>query len=289
MPALATDDGRVLSYRQVGEGPTLVCHGGGPGFSSLYLGRDLAGLGRDFRLIMLDPRGTGGSSRPSDPRAYALQDYVADLERLREHIGEPRMLLFGHSHGGVVTQLYAARFPERVRALILASTLARFHTEQRAAMEEAMAQRSAEPWYPDAVVALEAEQAGRFSTDEELTALVLREMPFYFASFGEAERDYLRALSDEVLNADTLRFWNDEIFESFDTRPELPAITAPTLVIYGSRDFITGPACAEEIVTGIPRAERVVVEGAGHTIFVDTPAAFRRAVTAFVERATRTG
>jgi pimeloyl-ACP methyl ester carboxylesterase len=47
MEGLETLDGRRLAYRRTGEGPVLVCHGGGPGFSSLYLG-DLAGLGDEL-------------------------------------------------------------------------------------------------------------------------------------------------------------------------------------------------------------------------------------------------
>ena len=73
MGTLRTGDGRTLTYRESGHGPLLVCHPGGPGFSSLYL-QDLGGLGDEFSLIMLDPRGTGGSERPSDSRAYRTRE-----------------------------------------------------------------------------------------------------------------------------------------------------------------------------------------------------------------------
>jgi len=73
-----TADGRKLTYRRMGTGPTMVCHPGGPGFSSSYFA-DLAGLWERFTLVMLNPRGTGGSDRPSDPRAYQIDDYVADV------------------------------------------------------------------------------------------------------------------------------------------------------------------------------------------------------------------
>jgi proline iminopeptidase len=68
MEGLTTRDGRRLAYRRKGKGPVLVCHGGGPGFSSLYLG-DVAGLGDELELVLLDPRGTGESPKPSDPHA----------------------------------------------------------------------------------------------------------------------------------------------------------------------------------------------------------------------------
>ena len=190
MEGLTTRDGRRLAYRRAGSGPLLVCHGGGPGFSSLYLG-ELAGLGDELELVLLDPRGTGDSTKPSDSRAYAIEDYVSDLEELREHLGLERMQLFGHSHGGIVAMAYAARHPERVERLILASTLARFSPEAEAAMAAAVESHADEPWYEDARAALEAESAGDFETDEELAGLTLREFPFYFARYGDDERAYL--------------------------------------------------------------------------------------------------
>ena len=82
MDGLTTADGRRLTYRRSGSGPMLVCHPGGPGFSSRYLG-DLAGLGEELELVLLDPRGTGGSDPALDPRGYAIEDYASDLEELR--------------------------------------------------------------------------------------------------------------------------------------------------------------------------------------------------------------
>ena len=192
------------------------------------------------------------------------------------------MSLLGHSHGGVVAMDYAATHPERVERLILASTLPRWATEQEAAMEAAIEACADEPWYADAKAALEAEQAGRFESDEELGELGLREFPFYFARYGDEERAYLQLLGEELPNADALLLFNREIFQTFDMRPELAKITAPTLVITGEEDFITGPPCAREIAAGIARADTVVLPGVGHFIFVEGPEAFRDAVLSFL-------
>ena len=281
MDGLTTADGRRLAYRRAGSGQTLVCHCGGPGFSSLYLG-NLAGLDEDLELVLLDPRGTGGLDRPADPRAYAVDDYADDLEELREHLGVERIDLLGHSHGGVVAMAFAARYPERVGRLILASTLARWAPEQERAMNEAMAGHADEPWYEDALAALQAEQAGDFSSDEELGELAIREFPFYFAHFGEKEQAYLDTLREETPNADTLLLFNKEIFESFDLRPELQKITAPTLVVTGELDFITGPVCAAEISAEIADVRTEILPGAGHFIFVESPEAFRQAMLGFL-------
>jgi proline iminopeptidase len=280
---LTTADGRALTYHKMGnDGPVLVCHPGGPGFSSLYFG-DLAGLWERFTLVLLNPRGTGGSGRPADPRAYQIEDYVADVEELRQHLELEKILLLGHSHGGVVAQLYAAQHPDKVERLVLASTLARFGAEQVEAMREGMDKRSGQPWYPDALAALEAEQEGTFSTDEEMAALVFRELPLYFAHFGTAEAGYLDTLKTETPNADTLRLFNKEIFETFDLRRKLGLIKAPTLVITGEEDFICGPVCADEIAAGIAGAKKVIVGDSGHMIFVEQPEAFETEVAEFLE------
>ena len=248
----------------------------------MYFG-DLAGLWERFMLVLLNPRGTAGSSRPADPRAYQIEDYVADVEELRVHLGLEKMLLLGHSHGGVVAQLYAARHPEKVEKLVLASTLPRFGAEQEAAMRAGMDRRSGQPWYPDALAALDEEQEGKFSNDEELAGLVFRELPLYFAHFGAAEAGYLDTLKSETPNADTLRLFNKEIFEKFDLRGELGKIKAPTLVITGDEDFICGPVCANEIASGIKGARKVIVGDSGHMIFIEQPEEFEREVAEFLE------
>jgi proline-specific peptidase len=277
-----TTDGRQLTYRRLGKGPMLVCHPGGPGFSSTYFS-DLAGLWERFTLVMLNPRGTGGSDRPRDHRGYQIDDYVRDVDEVRVHLGLERMLLLGHSHGGVVAQAYAAEHPGRVGKLVLASTLARFGSSQEAAMRAGMDKRSGQPWYADAVAALEAEQDGTFENDQELGELVFREMPLYFARYGPVEAGYLDTLRTETVNADTLQIFNKEIFNTFDLRDRLPRISAPTLVITGDDDFICGPLCAGELTAAIPGAREVIVGDSGHYVFVEQARAFHDAVGDFLD------
>lgn len=281
MDGLTTADGRRLTYRRSGSGPMLVCHPGGPGFSSRYLG-DLAGLGEELELVLLDPRGTGGSDPALDPRGYAIEDYASDLEELREHLGLERMRLLGHSHGGVAAIAYAARHPESVERLILASTLPRHGPEQEAAMQAAIEAKAGEPWYADALEAVETELAGDFADGAELGELARRMMPFYYARYGERERAHVESMAGEELCADATRLWEKEIFEHYDLRPQLAGLTIPTLVIAGEEDFIAGPACAAELTEGIPEPETVLLPGIGHMIFVEAPEEFRRAILSFL-------
>jgi pimeloyl-ACP methyl ester carboxylesterase len=277
-----TKEGKKLTYRKMGTGRVLVCHPGGPGFSSAELG-DLAGLWERFTLIMLNPRGTAGSDRPADRSDYKIDDYVLDLEELREHLGLERMNLLGFSHGGVVAQAYAAKHPDRVSRLVLASTLARFGSEQEAAMRAGMDKRSGQPWYQDAAAALQEEQDGKVLTDQQVADLVFREMPLYFAHYGPVEAGYLDTIRSDGVNADALRLFNNEIFNAFDLRGRLPNITAPTLVMNGDEDFICGPVCAAEISSAIPGAREVIVGDSGHMIFVEQPQAFHDEVADFLE------
>lgn len=281
MGTLTTADGRTLAYERRGEGPTLVCHPGGPGFSSGYLER-LGGLDRELELVLLDPRGTGRSDPARDPSAYAIDDYASDLEELRRQLRLERMLLLGHSHGGVAAIVYAARHPERVERLILASTLPRHGAEQEAAMRAAIEQRAGQPWYEDAIAALETEAEGTFADGHELMGLTLRMLPLYFARYGDAEREYVESLGGEELCVDATRLWEKEIFEHFDLRPLLPRLTMPTLVITGAEDFITGPSPAQELAHGIPEPEVAILPDTGHFVFVEAPDAFREAVLSFL-------
>ena len=177
---------------------------------------------------------------------------------------------------------YAATHPDRVERLILASTLPRHGPEQEAAMQQAVEARAGEPWYDDAVDALQTEAQGSFADGHELMELCRRMMPLYYADYGEREQRHVASLDGDALCVDATRLWETEIFERFDMRPLLPSLAMPTLVITGEQDFITGPACGAELAEGIPEAETIVLPGVGHMIFVEAPEQFREAVLSFL-------
>jgi proline-specific peptidase len=278
MATFLTTDSRHLTYLRMGTGPVLVCHPGGPGFSPTYLG-DLAGLWDRHTLVILNPRGVGASDRPADRSAYHLDDYVSDLEELRQHLGLEQMLLLGYSHGGLVAQAYASAYPERVDRLILAATLARFGPEQEAATQAAKEKRSGQPWFEEANAA--GEDDSDSATDEQVRDQTFRGMPFNFAKFGPAEAAYLDTFRSEPINGAAQRVFGQEL-PSLDLRPRLRDITAPTLVITGEEDFICGPVCAAEISGAIRGAREVIVRDAGHMVVFEQRQAFHDEVADFL-------
>jgi proline iminopeptidase len=102
--------------------PLIFVHGG-PGTPDMagdaeYFGQ-LAGDGYD--VYVYDELGTGRSTRLADPRGYTLDRDVADLEAIRREIGAERLVLVGHSYGGVVAAAYTANHGEHVSRLVLSS------------------------------------------------------------------------------------------------------------------------------------------------------------------------
>lgn len=266
-----------LNIERRGDGPPLVCHPGGPGFGAAYFtGFDVPGR----ELVIVEPRGCGRSPAAT---AFAFDDYVADLEEVREQLGLDRFDLLGHSHGGMVAQAFAIAHPDRLDHLVLANTAARLGPEQLAGMEQAMARRSDEPWFADAVAALEEEQAGDLDA-ATLTGLVRRELPFYFVTWDERAQAYADAATADPICADALGVFNREVMTAFDHRPGLPTVTAPTLVLTGDADFITPPEAGREMAGLLPHARMVVLEGAGHFAWIESPA-----FAAEVERFLREG
>ncbi len=114
-------DGRHrMYYEQCGNPagkPVVILHGG-PG----------AGCGakirrfhdpRAYRIILLDQRGAGRSTPHADLVDNTTWTLVADIEKLREHLGIDRWQVFGGSWGSTLALAYAEKFPERVTELVV--------------------------------------------------------------------------------------------------------------------------------------------------------------------------
>ncbi len=266
MPTLTTRDGLGLAWRELGSGPPLLLHPGGPGASSRYLD-GLHELAAERTLLLLDPRGSGDSERPSDRGAYGLDLYAADIEAVRKRIGVEQLDVLGHSHGGFVAITWAGTYPDRVGRLVLANTAARFTDTIRAARRSRAASHEGQPYFEDASAAMRAHGQGLYADDAELMAIYQRELPL-LAPVGADTVVVGAALARSGLNADALRHFNDLIAPGMDLRPLLAQIRAPTLVITGEIDPF-GESTAHEIAAGLTSPTVVVLPGADHFPFLE--------------------
>src|SRR5712671_1297834 len=93
--------GALIYYKIIGRGtPLLIAHGG-PGASHDYLLPHLLPLMRTHKLIFIDERGSGRSSKVEDTKQYTVANNIDDIEAVRAALGLGKISLLGHSAGGV--------------------------------------------------------------------------------------------------------------------------------------------------------------------------------------------
>ncbi|WP_164964067.1 alpha/beta fold hydrolase [Rubrivivax sp. JA1026] len=120
---VATPDGslHVVQARMPGR-PLLVIHGG-PDWDHSYLLPAVAGLcGHGIRPVLFDLRGCGHSFRCADDTGYTVDAVVGDIGALMDTLSLAQADVLGFSFGGVVAQALAARQPQHIERLVLAST-----------------------------------------------------------------------------------------------------------------------------------------------------------------------
>jgi pimeloyl-ACP methyl ester carboxylesterase len=274
MPTYSAPDGTDLAYHVFGEGPPLICLPGGPMQDSEYLG-ELGGLSAHRQLIMVDPRGTGGSAVPQDVTSYRCDRQVDDVESLREHLGLDQVDLLGHSAGTNLAALYAARHPEHVRKLLLVtpSTYAFGIATTGEARLETARLRKDEPWFGAAFAALEAVVAGN-ATDWKAID------PFFYGRWDAAAQAH-HAGQEGHRNKEAAAIFGAE-FDPDATRAALAAFTAPVLVLAGEFDLNSIPSVVAEIAAVFPKAEFVVQPEAGHFPWLDDASRFVATIAAFL-------
>jgi proline iminopeptidase len=122
---LEVGDGHVLAYEQVGnpDGPPVLYLHGGPGSGCTTAARRFFHPDR-HRAVLVDQRGAGRSSpHASEPgvdwASIDMDHHLADIERLRRHLGVERWAVLGVSWGAVLAATYAQRHTDHVTAVVL--------------------------------------------------------------------------------------------------------------------------------------------------------------------------
>ena len=134
--------------------PALLIHGGPGGGSNTTMRRFHDP--RHYRIVLFDQRGCGRSTPNASLEENTTWHLVADMERLREHLGIARWQLFGGSWGSTLALAYAEKHPERVSALVLRGIFLLRRRELEWFYEEGCS------WlFPDAYEAYTPHPAGR--------------------------------------------------------------------------------------------------------------------------------
>jgi 3-oxoadipate enol-lactonase len=259
-------DGTWIAYDAGGRrdgAPVLLLQGLGVDARGWALQR--IPLGRRYRVLAVDNRGVGGSA--DAPRPYSLEQMADDAVAVLDAEGVERAHVIGASMGGVIAQILAVRYPERVRSLVLACTACRHHEWRRELFQE---------WAED----VRAGGMGALGGD----ALRWLIGPRLHRRFGV----WLNLMARILLQAQPESFAAQvaAILDAIDElRFELVAVDAPALVITGSQDLLTPVGDAEELTELLPRARLEELRGAGHALMVEAPNAFNRALLNFVAEA----
>jgi pimeloyl-ACP methyl ester carboxylesterase len=198
------------------------------------------------RVIALDNRGHGASSKLYDPADYHTAKMAGDVAALLDHLGLPRADVMGYSMGARIAAFLALEQPDRVCVLILGGL--GFHLVEGVGLPESIAAALEAPSLTDV-----ADRTGR-----------------QVRAFAEQTRSDLRALAACIRGSrQTL------------SRAQVAAISVPTLVAVGSKDEVAGSA--EELAALIPGAQALDIPGRDHMLSVGDKV-FKEGVIDFLNR-----
>jgi 3-oxoadipate enol-lactonase len=259
-------NGQELYYEVHGDGPPLVLLMGIGYDSSLWTLAQVPALSTKFRLVLVDNRDAGRSSKAS--HSYEIADMADDVAGLLDALGIPRTHLLGLSMGGMIAQEFALRHADRLDRLVLAGTGA------------APARSAVDPiqiwsW----VKANDA--TGEVFGGQQLVSL----FSTAFLRNHPAVRDTAELLASNPYPVSAEAYGRQaEAYLRFDALDRLAAITAPTLVVVGEQDLLTPPWITREVADAIPAARFEVIRGDGssHLAPIERAGDFNRLVSDFL-------
>jgi len=270
---VALPNGETLAYVAMGDpagAPVVLIHG--------YTdnARDwvplVPYLSPRFRLILVDIRGHGRSGKPEC--CYSRFDFAYDLKLLLDAFGIPRADLVGHSLGSIIAQTFAEFWPERTRRVVLISSTA-----------------GPRPGAPPRPPAYDYPAEIR-----KLTEPIDPDSPFMIAWWSSptpVDPDFLRRQRQDSA-AIPLRVWlavldqgMEPMLDGTDLQNTLPRLTAPTLLIWGSKDPIMDEEHRVTLREGLPQAQVKIFDGLGHNPIWEDPRACAELINAFLTAAPR--
>lgn len=294
---LPLDQGHVMYWEQVGNpkgAPVLFLHGG-PGAGAGVVHRRFFDPGH-WRVVIFDQRGSGRSTPLGGLEGNTTPGLVADIERLREHLGIERFLLFGGSWGSTLALAYAQAHPERVIGLVLRGIF----LGRPAEVEWFM--RGIATVFPEAhaAFALHLPEAERGDLLGSYLKRLCDPDPAVHLPAARAWSAYEGSCSTLLPNPDSVSsFAQDRIalglarieahyFAHDLFLPEGGLLAhmgriahLPAEIVQGRYDMICPPWTAHDLLAAWPRARLTMVPDAGHSALEP---GVRRALVAAVER-----
>lgn len=247
-----TIDGVALSVLEAGTGDPIIFVHGVVTTSNIFP-KYLNAYSPDFRGIAVDLRGYGDSQKPDS--GFTIKQFSTDLIALADKLGIDKPVWVGVSMGGMILQQLALDYPDRVRALVLVSTT-----------DGAMGLDNAVP------------TIGNPRDFAEVSRNIIIE------SFPPGTPS---ALYQPLL--DRIPTWNGTVLREALTsmaranvHGQLYKITAPTLIIVGTKDDVATPAIARGIQAQIAGAQ-LVEFNTGHFMMAEDPERFRTVLGEFLQ------
>jgi 3-oxoadipate enol-lactonase len=236
--------------------PLLLVHG--VGSTAAIWDCQLAAFGDRRLCAAVELRGNGTQKPDPDPALITRAGYAEDVLCVADALRAPRFILVGCSLGGVVAFELWKRARERIAAMVLLGTFARYPDGEAYARQ----------------IKAQALEAGDMRAFGELRAAKLGLPP---QRLRETVEQY-GCKSTACFLAATHATWTG------DYRELLPAIDVPALVAYGEHDSVAPRELAAPITAAIPGAQLEAVPNAGHVANADNPTAFNAMLRGFLER-----
>jgi 4,5:9,10-diseco-3-hydroxy-5,9,17-trioxoandrosta-1(10),2-diene-4-oate hydrolase len=270
----------TLNYYEAGEPtdrggglPLVMLHGGGPGASAWSnFGRALPRFAAEFRTLLVDQPGFGGSDRPPVEGNYYR--HAADhVVALLDEIGIDRVHLLGNSLGGGTAMRLALSHPDRVGRLVLMGpgglSLNLFHADPTEGVQRLM-DFGADP-------TREALRAfiSTMVVNQDLVTDELVEERFADATAPGAQ---------EAMREMGMSFWNPETAEDGMLWREAHRLRRPTLLTWGREDRVNPIDGAFAALKLIPRAQLHVFPNCGHWAQIEAAEEFADVTSAFLSR-----
>ncbi|MEZ0480959.1 alpha/beta fold hydrolase [Planococcus sp. SSTMD024] len=248
MPIFTRND-VSLYYEDIGSGqPLLLFHG--LTSSSAMFHREINFFRTKRRIIALDSRGHGHSAKPD---SYTLDDHIEDAAALMDHLQLESVDVLGISMGSYIAQGVAARRPERVRKLLLVAT-------KSFGAQSSMAE----------LLDRHADEFNGLSIHDKLD----KAQEYIFHRLTAVKKSQEKAARNSPQLSMEQQGIASNALERFDLRPELPAISAETLVISGRHDELNPPDKGRETAQLIPNASFMEFKRSGHAPNVEQPRLF---------------